>query len=292
MSRTAPRIVFGVHGVTPYNRDTGLPYGELRVLHGSSIAMSAELVDQMGGSSKYPWAAEEGAISAEMTLSLGQLEDFMFELFLGSAPTENNAETSGNVGTLANHQGSSVQGAANAITSVSLLTGSSANLKFGKYIISAVTASQFDLYYMTGIDLGRGTNGSFLTDSLKVASSVAFTSSVASVPAFGLQFNQNGTLAFTTGDTAEFYVRPINTASASGTVGAIADQVFPEFGALVYAQKNSRQQMIELDVFRCKAAGMPLPFERAQFAKFEIKVKLLYDQDKYKLFDWRFCDAQ
>lgn len=287
MARNTPRAIFGVHGVTPYNRTTGLPYGELRVLKSSSLSLNGELVELMGGSSKYPWASEEGAITAEMSLNAGELPNFMFELFLGNAPTANSTETSGNISTLTNKNGSTVQDGTNGIASVFLLAGSSANLKFGKYVVKAVASNKFDLYYLTGIDVGRGVDGTFLTDDLKVASSVAFTASVASVPAFGVSFAQIGTPAFVTGDTATFDVRPVNSGSTTVRIGGVANQSFPEFGALVYAQKRGNQEMLEFDLFRCKAAGMPLPFEQGAFAAFEIKVKCLYDDVKDGLFDMR-----
>jgi hypothetical protein len=288
MSRTAPRSIFGVHGVTPYNRTTGLPYGELRVTKGSSISMQGEQQDLLGGSSKYPWASEEGAITAEMTLNVGELPNFMFTLFLGTAPTDNAAElTTGNISTLTDKKGTSIVDATNGIASVHLLSGSAANLKFGKYVIKAVSTNTFNVYYLTGIDSGRGTDIAFLTDDMCVASAVAFTASVASVPALGIAWAMIGTPAFVSDDTAEFTVRPLNSLSTTVRIGGITSQSFPEFGALVYAQKRGNGEMIEFDMFRCKGAGMPLPLEMGAFAAFEVKVKCLYDDAKDGLFDMR-----
>lgn len=291
MARGAPRSIFGVHGVTPYNRTTGLPYGELRVLSGSSLSLTGELVELMGGSAKYPWAAEEGAITAEMTLNLGELPNFLFELFLGKAPTANSAETSGNISTITDKNGTTIVDATNGIASVFLLTGSSANLKFGKYVVKALSANTFNLYYLTGLDAGRGTDGSFLTDDMVVASALSVASANATVAAFGLEFAKVGTPAFTIGDTATFEVRPVNVGSSTARIGGVVNQSFPEFGALVYAQKRGNDEMLELDVFRCKGAGMPLPFEMGAFAAFEIKVKCLYDETLDGLFDMRHVQA-
>lgn len=287
MARSSPRAIFGVHGVTPYSRSTGLPYGELRVITGSSLSLTGEQVDLMGGSAKYPWASEEGAITAEMTLNVGELPDFMFELFLGKAPTALAAQSTGSVSSIADKYGTSMVDATNGIDAVTVLSGSSANLKFGKYVIAGVNASQFDCYYLTGVDLGRGTDGSFLSDGLKIASSLTFTSTIASIPSFGLQFGKVGTPAFTVGDTATFEVLPVNSSSSSVTIGGTVDQTFPEFGALVYAQRRGNQEMLELDCFRCKAAGMPIPFEMGAFAKFETKIKVLYDETLDGIFKMR-----
>ena len=286
MAQNAPRIIYGVHGCTPYSRTTGLPYGELRVLKGSSISLAGELQEQMGGSQKYAWAAEEGAITAELNLNIGQLEDFVFTLFLGTAPTSASAQATGSISTAANKYGSSMINGTNGISSVSLLSGSSANLKFGKYVVEGVGTATFNVYYLSSVDLGRGTDGEILNDAMKIGSAVAFTSSVASIPSFGLQFNQVGTPAFTAGDTATFEVLPINSQSSSVTIGGV-NQSFPEFGAIVYSQKRGNGEMLELDLFRCKAAGMPIPFEMGAFAGFEVKAKVLYDSTLGGIFKMR-----
>jgi hypothetical protein len=287
MARNAPRSIFGVHGATAYNRTTGVPYGEFQIVKSSSVSLQAELIEQMGGSAKYSWAAEEGAITAELSLNVGELPDFAFELFLGKAPTAGSAETSGNISTAANLNGSTVINGTNGIGSVFLLTGSAANLKFGKYTIKALSSNTFNVYYRSGIDLGRGTNGSHLTDDLCVASALSVASAAATLPAFGLEFAKAGTPAFTTGDTAEFEVRPVNTGYSTARIGGVVDQSFPEFGCLVYAQRRGNQEQLELDLFRCKGAGMPMPFEMGQFAGYELKAKILYDSTKDGIFDMR-----
>ena len=103
----ATRNFFGIHSVTPYNRDTYVPYGgSLKVLESSSLSLTGETIDLLGGSSKYPWASEDGSITAEMALSFSEFPDFVFELFLGNAPTTNAAEASGSVGTITNKKAS------------------------------------------------------------------------------------------------------------------------------------------------------------------------------------------
>lgn len=290
MARSAPRSLFGVHAVTLYNRTTGLPYGELRVLKGSSLSLQAELVELTGGSSKYPWAVEEGAITSELTLNVGQIEDFMIELFLGKAPTALATEASGNVSTAENKYGSTVIDATNGISTVVATSADNADLKFGKYALVATAAGTADLYLLSSIDRGRGTNVDFLTDAMKIEA-ITVSSATHVSAATGLTFTKVGTPAFTTGHTATFEVRPVNTGGMTVRVGGVADQTFPEFGALVYAQKRGNQEMTEIDIFRCKAAGMPLPFEMGAFAGFEVKVKCMYDETEDGLFDMRHVKA-
>jgi hypothetical protein len=279
MSRSAPRALFGVHGVTPYNRTTGLPYGELRVLKGSSLSLQGEQQELMGGASKYAWAVEEGAISAELSLNVGQLEDFMFELFLGKAPTALSAEATGNVSTAVNKKGTTIINGTNGISAVAATASD---------VIVATAAGTFDLYLLSSIDTARGNNISFENDAMKLnASPLDISSATVVHAATGLTFTKAGTPAFTVGDTATFEVRPVNGGGSTVTIGSSSDTNFPEFGALVYAQKRGNQEMAEIDIFRCKAAGMPLPFEMGAFAGFEVKVKCLYDETLDGVFSFR-----
>ena len=226
-----------------------------------------------------------------MSLSFSEYPDFVFELFLGNAPTSNSAETGGSVSGFGNVKGTTVKDGANGIDAVELTGGDTADLKFGKYIIIATGANTFDLYLSSDIDIGRGTDGSYINDSLKVASALSVASGDAVEATFGLTFSKVGTPAFTTGDSAEFYIRPINTSSMDVTIGAQTSQPLPNFGAVLYAQKKSDGQMIEIDAFNCKAVGMPLNFARNSFSAAEVTVKMLYDSAKDGVFKVRWVDA-
>ena len=139
--------------------------------------------------------------------------------------------------------------------------------------------------------MGRGTDGSYLSDDLKIASALSVASGDAVEATFGLTFSKVGTPAFTTGDTAEFYIRPINSSSMDVTIGATANQTFPNFGAVLYAQKKGDGQMLEIDAFNCKAVGMPINLQRNAFSAAEVTVKMLYDSAKDGVFKVRFVDA-
>jgi hypothetical protein len=291
MSLSSPRSFFGVHSFTPYSRTDGTFLGTVKVLKGSSLSLSGELTELKGGSSKYPWAVEEGGISAELSLKFSQFEDFLFELFLGKAPDVITTEATGNASTLTNKKGLSVMSATTGIASVGVKTGSESDLKFGKYVVKAVSDTTVDVYFSSDADLARGTNGTYQDDQLKVtASALTITASTpVTIPNFGLELTGgSGTIALVTGDTATFEVRPVNGGGMSVVIGAQSDQSFPEFGSIVMGQKRGNQELIELDCYRCKAAGMPLNFEQGAFAEAEVKVKVLYDSDKDGVFAVRF----
>ncbi len=278
MALSAPRSLFGIHSVSPYSR-TG-------VASGDAVEGTFGLTFSKVGTPAFTTGD-----TAEMSLAFSEYPDFVFELFLGNAPTSNSAETGGSVSGFANVKGTTVKDAANGIDVVELTSGDTADLKFGKYIIKATGANTFDLFLSSDIDMGRGTDGSYLSDDLKIASALSVASGDAVEGTFGLTFSKVGTPAFTTGDTAEFYIRPINTSSMDVTIGATANQTFPNFGAVLYAQKKGDGQMLEIDAFNCKAVGMPINQQRNAFSAAEVTVKMLYDSAKDGVFKVRFVDA-
>lgn len=290
MGLTNPRAFYGVHSVTPYSRTTGLPYGILKVLDSSSIALSGEQNELRGGSNRYPFASEDGAITSEMNLKMGEFPNFAVELFLGKAPTtSSSAETSGNVSTLTNKYGTSVV-ASTGLASVSVKSAKKANLKFGKYVVKAVSSTTVKVYASTDIDFGRGDDSAFADDNLSVTSAALSitTGTGTDIDDLGLTLTGGaGTIGFTTGDTATFEVRPVNTGGYStARIGAAAD-VFPEFGAIIMAQARSNGELFEIDAFKVKGSGLPLGFESFSWNKPEVKAKLLYDSAKDGVFDIR-----
>lgn len=289
MSLSNPRVVFGVHSVSPYNRTTGMFYGILRVLGSSSLSLSGDLIELNGGSSKYPWAVEDGLIKAEMSLKVKEYPDFLFELFLGKAPTAVGADTAGVVSAITDKSGASVVDASTGIATVIVIPSTgAANLKFGKYVVKAVSATTVDIYHSTNIDHARGTAADYSTDGLKVAAAQTVTSGGnTDIASLGLRITGgSGTIGMTTGDTATFEVIPPTSKSMSVTIGANSD-VFPEFGAILMAKKSGSLEVFEIDALRCKGVGLPLGFDENAFSEAEVKVKCFYDSAQNAVFKIR-----
>ncbi len=279
MALTAPRVLFGVHSVTPYSRVDGLFYGILKVLAGSQIALNGELMKLRGGSSKYPWAVEEGGISAEMSLKVKEFPDFLFELFLGVAPTATTAETSGNCSTLTNKKGTSAMSATTGIATATVKAADKLNLKFGKYVVKVASATTVDVYFSSDADISRGADGEYQSDTLKITATALtiVASTPTTIPNFGIELTGgSGTIGMTVGDTATFEVRPINDKGTSVIIGKNSDE-FPEFGAIVMAAKRGNGEMMEIDLYRCKGIGLPLNFQENAFGETEIKMEAFYD---------------
>lgn len=289
MSLSQPRAIFGVHSITPFSRTTGEPYGTAKVIGEASIGLSGELIKLMGGSNKYPWAVEDGAINAEISLKIREYPNFLFELFLGKAPTTAGVDTAGTTSALTDKFGTSVVDATTGIASVSVLTASKANLKFGRYLVKAASSTTIDIYALSDIDFARGTDATFVNDTLKITSSALTITSGSNtdVAAFGLRFTGgSGTIGMTAGDTATFEVLPPSDSSADVKVGGSAD-TYPEFSLLLVAQKQGSGHMTEIEVFRAKGIGAPIGFTEKAFSEAEIKVEAFYDSVQDGVFRMR-----
>ncbi len=282
MSLSDPRIVYGVHSFAPYSRTTRLAYGIAKVLESSNFSIAGELNALNGGASKFPWAIEEANVTAELQLKVKQVEDWMFELFLGKAPTlVTTPDTSGNISVaLTNVKGTSVLQASTGVASVGLKSGATADLKFGIYVVKAASATTVDVYAMSDLDFNRGTDLSFVNDSLKITASpltITTLGVAVTIPSTGLELiGGSGTIAMVADDTAYFMVEPPFTKSMEVVIGGSSD-TFPEFGCVMVAQQRSNGEMFEIDAFRCKGSGLPLGLTEKEFAQPEITAQAFYD---------------
>jgi hypothetical protein len=288
MALTAPRILYGIHSLTPYSTSTGLYYGIVRVLKGSVFSLSGEVMELRGGSSRYPWANEDGNISGELNINCAEYPDFLFELFLGKDPTDVAAEASGNASTFTDKYGTTVVDAAGFLSTVTV--GTAADLKFGKYIVKATGTNTASVYCSTNIDAVRGTDASdFTDDTLLIASLTGIGSgSTHAITGYGITLTAGASAGgMTTGHTATFEVRPVTTGvNITATMGGLSD-VFPEFGALLYSAQRGNQEMFELDVFKMKAIGCSLGAEEKSFSSWNVTAKAAYDSARSGVFSIR-----
>ncbi len=276
MSLSNPRTVFGVHTVTAFRRSDGVPYGMARVLQGSTFKLEGDVIELQGGSNKFSWAVEDGDITAELAFTVSEYPNWLFEVFGGKAPTQGSAETSGNVTAMVDKNGTTVVGATGFLAAITV--GTAADLKTGRYVFKATGPAAGDLYCMSNVDFGRGTSVDFTDDTLKVASLTAIGSgSTHVITGHGITLVAGASAgAMTVGDTATFEVRAVNTVNRLVKLGGIAD-VFPEFSAVVYAQKNASGAVFEIEIYKAKAIGVGLGAERKQFGQNEYTAKASYD---------------
>lgn len=289
MPLSNPRILFGAHSFAPFNISTGEPYGIAKVIGTMELAFTGELVELFGGSSKYAWSVQEGTAASDINLTLKEYPDFLFQLMLGKTVTSNSAEASGSVTTIANKSGTSVFSATTGIASVSLLAGASADVKFGNFVVKAVSATTVDVFVGSDVDFLRGSDATYQNDLLKVTASplTIATGADVTIPNFGLKLTGgSGTIALVSGDTAYFSSRPVNTKSTDVTVGG-AGEVSPEFGAIVVGEKIGSGEMVEFELFRCKATGLPFPFAEKAFLEPGLTIKAFQDVSRNGVFKFR-----
>ena len=286
MSLSTPRVIFGIHSITPYSRSTGLPYGTARVLSGSTFSLTGETIDLFGGSSKYSWQTEDGTISAELAFTLKEYPNWAMELFLGKKPSTIAASGVGAVSVLANKFGTSAVSATVGIDSIAAISGGEENLKFAAYTIKVASVNTVDLYASTNIDFARGTDVSFENDELLVEAgiSIADTSATIALADHGLEITSgSGTIAMEIGDTATFEVKPINSGSTEVSFGSNTD-VYPEFGCEIMAQAQGSGRMFKINILKVKAIGMPIGMTANEFSEAEISAKASYDSAQDAVF--------
>ncbi len=289
MSLSAPRIVFGVHSLSPYSRSTKLPYGILKVIGSASLALTSSVDKLFGGASRFAWAAESKTIETGFSAKVKAYPGFLFQLWLGASVTDNAGEALGSVTTLTNFKGTSLKSATTGVATVTVKSSSEGDLKFGKYVVVAASATTVNVYCMSDVDMGRGTTESYQDDNLKITASALtiVASTGVDVPGFGLTLTGgSGTIGMTTGDTATFSVRPENSKSSDIIVGNALTSL-PAFGAVILAQKRATAEMFEIEAFNCIGYGMPIPMAEMAFSETDLKVECLYDSVQDAVFNIR-----
>lgn len=267
-----PKTIFGIHQLTAYNICNGEPYGTAKVLGSAEIASSGTLESLTGGSSKYPWQVERGLISTEVTLTLREYPNFLYQLLLGKAPTVTGAEPSGSVSTLENVEGSSVSDATTGIASLAI--SSAVDVKYSEYVVVAVSATEVDVYAYTDVDFAQGATANYVNDSLKItATPLTIATGVAvTIPNFGIDLTGgSGTIGLTIGDTARFTSKPINTGSTDVVIGS-SSEVFTDFGLLLAAQRAGDGAMQIVDLYKVTGLGMPIVMTENAFSEFSTTV--------------------
>ncbi len=287
MALSDPRIIYGVHSISPYSRTTGLPYGILKVIGSANLALNSDLEQLYAGSNKFAWAAENKTVSAELTAKVKAFPGFLFSLFLGATVTDAAADTAGTISTAVNKNGTSII-AATGILAPTIVSANKAHLKFGKYVIKATGAAALSVYLLSDIDITRGNDESYISDDLDIQAVAGVASGADSdLPLLGIKFTGGASVtAFTTGDTATFEILPPSTKSSNIVVGKSTD-TFPAFGALLLAQKRATGEMFEIDAHNCVGGGLPIGLEENAFSQPELKMSCLYDASLDRVFTMR-----
>lgn len=278
MGLSAPRILFGVHSISPYSRTDKLPYGILKVVGSCNVSLQSKIDQLFGGSSKFSWAAEASTISTDIAAKVKAYPGFLFTLFLGGTVTDNVAEAAASVTALTNFKGTSCQKATTGIASVAVHSGTETTVIFSKFLVKVVGPTTVDVYAYSDQDFSRST-AAYSTDLLKIATALTVTTGAAltNIPGTGIDLvGGAGTIGMTTGDTATFSTRPINSGSSDIVIGSSTTSM-PAFGAIMLAQKRVNAEMFEIEAYNVVAAGLPISLSEMAFSETELKMTCLYD---------------
>jgi len=281
-------IQFGLCQVTVSNATTGIPYFTSLLAKSASFESSLTLETQTGGCFTYPVGAEQASREATLSVSFADLRPQMFDALDGSESVVNAAEASGAVTTLTNLFGTTVQDATTGIASVGVKSGEEANVKFCGYLVEAATATTVNVYAYFAQNFRRGEDIEYTDDTLKIASGLTVPGTGGTVEivddttgnSTGLELTGgSGTVAFTPGDTAFFNSRPQNTDSWQVEFGKSGETV-PEVLVTVTGQVLASGAMVQLELYRAVASGLPHPFEEKAFAEREVEFTVLQNFER------------
>ncbi len=273
-----PRTQAGIHSASFINKTTGKPYGILKVLASYAPAFTRESTELYGGSNPNSIDSIDGNIDNALTLTIKEFHNFVYTLAGYTVETDVVGEGDGATDEFTNSVGTSVSSATTGIASVSVDTVNAANVKDGRYFIVSTAADTVDLYCTTDIQFDRGTDVSFLTDDLKVATAQTITTGAdTDLNDLGLTLTGgSGTIALTIGDVAYFDVRSENQGYGIYTLG---DNPTPiEFELWLYSQKKSNGEFFADHYPRVKFNAVPAGMSMQEWLEAELACKVIYDQ--------------
>lgn len=275
------RSFFSIGGAVCYDITTKLPLGKVDIASASSLELTGELVPLKGGPNQYDWGVAKGYIESKITLNCKEKPTFLYRLALGvDAVTEAQAE--GAIKNIANIEGTALQGD-DVITGVTILDKD--DLKFGRYVIRAVSATTFDVYLSTNIDQRRGMPLTFADNNLLKINSDPYTLAAdtnVEIASAGLSLTLAASADFdtagvTAGDAFEFFVVPPTAEFNEILVSNRTEDV--TFGMYLYTESQDNGRAMMIDVFNCKMLGMTHAFAEKAWDETELNVMPYINED-------------
>ncbi|MCX6223486.1 MAG: hypothetical protein NTV01_01810 [Bacteroidia bacterium] len=278
MAVSQQKVFFGIHSAAFINRADGLPYGYLKALGNATLDASREEVSIFGGSNPYPFDTQYGNCSSKLSLTIREFKPFIYTL-AGYTVASTALSTTGAVSTLTNilSQAAPVMHAGTGIASVAVTSADKANLKAGRYVVKAVSATEVSIYAYTDADGGAGVALPLLDDVMCVSNTLSVAQATTAVVALGVTFTKgNSTLGMTVGSTAYFDITPVNTGgSFSVTMGS---NPVPVQCALLLAGQKLANGDIDYTYFpSVKVSSVPMTYEQNKHSEGDIQLAVNYD---------------
>lgn len=288
MAQSQPHTLFGIHSMTAYNINTGIPFGQANVLGAGGITSEGELLPLTGGSNRYPWIVERGLITAEITMTIKEVPDFLFETLLGKKIIDTGAKPGGEIDATKynNRNGSSVKDATTGVASI--VISNAGNLKFSTYVIEAVSATTLNVYGLTDLDFGKGAAKQYIDDSLKLNAAPLTLSNggALNIAGFGFDLVGGTSVAMIVGDTAVFEVVSESLGSREVVIGSTTER-FIDFGLLLAATRSGSGEMTYFDCYRVAGAGFPFNLTAVENNESEITMQMFRDVARDGIYSYR-----
>jgi len=284
MPLTNPKTLYGIHSATFYNRTDRSPIAFLRVLGDASFELAGETEDLMGGSSMYPWDSEASSINSEISFTAREYPIEAMNLLLAGQISEYASVTAGRIDDIEDVNGSIYNDTGVEDVQLSVVEGETP--KEGEYVVVATAAGVVDVYGLSNVDFGTS---DYLDDTLKIATGLVITTSgETEVEGFGFKLvggDSTDGIGMTIGNSMKFSVRRGAVSGVKMVVGQIGS-TFDEFGCILTGQKSGSGAITYLDIYRCKAVGMPINFAEKAYSEWSISLKALYDSTKNGVFEY------
>ena len=281
MAQTSPVTVWGVHSVTLFDRATFLPVTkELKVIGEFTLPFEASIEPLYGGSNRFAWEAEAKTFNTDVTMTLKQFDETLYNALSGATIVTGSAEASGFVTTATNIKGTSLI-ASTGLASVSLKSGKTADLKAGIYVLKVASATTIDAYALTTMDFSAGSALTVQDDAMKITATpiTITTGGAVEIPYTGIQMTGGaGTVAMTIGDTAMFEVRPANVANSQVTIGA-GTTILNKYGLQFSAMKKSTGEVWYGYAPKIQVSGFNTPLKEMAWANGSDKLTMMYDSN-------------
>jgi hypothetical protein len=274
--------IFGIHQLTAISRSDGTVYGTIKALGDATFDTAREQVKVYGGSNPFPFDTQYGNISGDMSVTIREFKPFLWTL-TGNTVTTTAASTTGTVTTLTNigSAAAPIMDGTTGIASVAVTAGNKANLKAGRYLVKAESATTVSVFAYTDVDMGAGAALPALDDTNLLTESPYLTittgSAVTTLANLGIQFvGGSGTIGMTVGATAYFDITPVNT-GGSIKVTNNANPVPVACSLVLAAQKQTGGQVDYTYFPYCTIDSVPQNYGEKKFTEGDLKISVMYD---------------
>ncbi len=280
MSLSAPTTVFGLSNITLLNYENGLPLFIGKVPAELNIPLSMGMEKLFGGANKFILEAEPTYMQGEISTKFKQFNPELYSAINAASVTTVTAEGStGAIVAATNLKGISVMNSVIGITSVAMTPNKTNDLKAGRYIIEAASATTVNVYAASDVDFDEGdTTMAYLDDTGKIFSATTITTGGAAsvLDGLGVQLvGGSGTIGMTPGDTAIFDLRPKNISNSIITLGK-SNITFPKVKLFATAQKKGTKEKFLFYAPKVQPFGFDVPLGEYKFAENAPKLILLF----------------